>query len=104
MIDRSSLLDCTRNDLCDTADCIIDNPFIGHYTLTLTLLSCRNPPAVHMVLGDGDSTVFEANVDHTTNDIDISGVGDLDITLNQLEDQNAIGLGVGWLLLALDYS
>ena len=96
MIDRSTLLSCTRNDLCDTANCNINNRWLDHYSLKLTLLSCRNPPAVHMVLGNSDSTVFEADVDHTINDIDISGVGDVDITLNQLQDQNAIGFGVGW--------
>lgn len=94
MISRSSQLDCTRNNLCNTTNCDVDNPLLSHFSLTLVLLSCRDPPAVHITLNNGNVAVYDAVVDHSINDID-AGVGEVDITLNQLQDQDAVGLEVG---------
>ena len=44
MIQRTVILDCTRDAGCGRVDCVTANSLFGSYSVTMTLLSCRNPP------------------------------------------------------------
>ena len=103
MISRASeSLACTRNDLCNTAVCPVSESLFNSYTLTLTLLSCRDPPGVRVVLTNSGSTVtvFDQVIDHTT-DISVTSGVTADIRLDQLESQSAVGIEVGWMAASL---
>ena len=79
---------CTRNTQCDAVDCTITlAPFDGT-PLTATVLPCRAPPAVHMVVRDKDSdaVILDRVMDHTETGISIGPGATLDFTLNQLND------------------
>ena len=85
---------CTRNTQCDTVNCTTTQaPFDG-IPLTLTVLPCRVPPAVHMVVRDKDSdaVILDRVMDHTETGIIITPGVTLDFTLNQLND--SIGVEV----------
>ena len=85
---------CTRNEDCDTADCDITQSPFDDYTLSMTLLSCREPqPGVRVVVRDGGGqVVLNTTVDESQSGIELSSEADLDITLDQMED--SIGLAV----------
>lgn len=61
----------------------------------MTILPCRDPPGVHVVVRDRNSNrrILNRVVDRTIRGIDLGGSGaTLDVTLNQLT--NAIGVQV----------
>ena len=85
---------CTRNTQCNTVNCTITLvPFDGT-PLTLTVLPCRAPPAVHVVVRDkvSDVVILDRVVDHTETGITIGPGATLDFNLNQLND--SIGVEV----------
>ena len=87
-------MECTRNEDCDTADCDITQSPFDDYTLSMMLLSCREPrPGVHVVVRDGGSqVVLNTTVNESQSGIELNSEADLDITLDQLED--SIGIAV----------
>ena len=87
-------MDCTRNDQCDTLDCTVTlAPFDGT-SVTLTILPCRDPPGVHVVVKDRDlgEEILNRIGDHTVTSIDLGSGVTLDVSLKQLP--NAIGVEV----------
>ena len=92
--DHARFMDCTRNDQCDTVDCTITLLQFAGTLLTLTILPCRAPPGVHVVIKEpnSDGTILDEVYDHTVTDIDLSAVATLDITLDQLN--SSIGIKV----------
>ena len=87
---------CTRNEACDTARCNVTQSGYDQYTITLTLLSCREPrPGMLVIVQDRNSgeEVLNTVVDESRSGIPLSSSASLDITLDQLED--AIGIAVG---------
>ncbi|CAI8013842.1 hypothetical protein GBAR_LOCUS8714 [Geodia barretti] len=90
MIRGARSLSCTRNTACNKTDCT--SSLLSGYTLTMELLSCRNPPGVRVILKDGSRVLSSRVVDDDAS-IDTGLFGStLRITLNQLD--GAIGLGV----------
>ena len=85
---------CTRNEDCDTADCDITQSPFDDYTLSMTLLSCREPrPGMRVVARDGGGqVVLNTTVDESQSGIELSSEAYLDITLDQMED--SIGIAV----------
>jgi hypothetical protein len=89
MIQRASSLSCTRNTACNKTDCT--SSLLSGYSLTIELLSCRNPPGVRIILKQGSRVISSRVVDDDAS-IDTGLFGStLRITLNQLD--GAIGLG-----------
>ena len=85
---------CTRNEDCDTANCDITQSPFDDYTLSMTLLSCREPrPGVRVVARDGSGQeVLNTTVDESQSGIELSSEANLDITLDQMKD--SIGIAV----------
>ena len=73
---------CTRNEDCDTADCDITQSPFDDYTLSMTLLSCREPrPGMRVVARDGGGqVVLNTTVDESQSGIELSSEAYLDIT------------------------
>lgn len=87
---------CTRNEACDTAYCNVTRSGYEQYTITMTLLSCREPrPGMLVIVRDRDSGAVALNevVDESRSGIPLSESASLDFTLDQLDD--AIGIAVG---------
>ena len=90
---------CTRNTQCDTANCTINNPSFSGYTISMTLLSCRQPrPGIRLVARDATGTLLVDRVlDESQAGIELTPTTLLDVTLDQL-NSSAIGLAVSILL------
>ena len=88
-------MDCTRNDECDTVNCTVTQERFDGISLTLTILPCRDPPGVHVVVREPDSDIILDDVyDHTVTGIDLGSPATLDVTVDQL-NITLIGLKVG---------
>ena len=75
------------------SSCNITHQFFVGYTVKLTLLSCRDPPALHTVITDAEGVVLLDNdIDQSVSAINLGGGSTMDITLDQLD--NAIGVKV----------
>ena len=85
---------CTRNARCDTVNCTITQVPYDGTPLTVTVLPCRGPPALHVVVKDKESGAVILNkvLNHTETGISISSGVTLDLTLNQLN--HSIGFAV----------
>ena len=90
---------CTTNHLCNGMDCIVTlgvSPFRAH----IVILVCQLPhPAVLLgVLSPNGMTLINVTVDHSEV-VNFQGLLQINITLDQLLDQNAIGMQVQLLLI-----
>ena len=85
VVAHARFMDCARNDQCDTVNCTITWSQFDGTLLSLTILPCRDPPGVHVVIIRPNSDVILDKVyDHTVTDINLFSGATLDVTLDQL--------------------
>ena len=88
---------CTRNPECDTANCTITALFYSGHTISMKLLSCRQPrPGVRLIARNPrGQLLLDRVIDESQNNIELTPNTQLSVTLDQLTD--SIGLAVSCL-------
>ena len=97
LINNVNHMTCTRNSECDTGNCTITAlPYNGH-TISMKLLSCRQPrPGVRLIARNPrGQLLLDRVIDESQSNIELSSNTHLNLTLDQLTD--SIGLAVSCL-------
>ena len=86
-------LECYRTFACDAVTCTSSELPVSIHT-TLSLLPCEDPPAVRIVITQGQSILYDSVVDESG--ARNLGIGRLTVTLDQLPSDGAVGVGVSF--------